>query len=89
MNEFNGTSFIENIHDTPQYKEMLIRHGIDPSDPYKEKEQPRISKTRMDRILSSLSEIEERELRNSGIWIQMWKERSDGISVNGIVACIV
>ena len=41
MNEFNGTSFIENIHDTPQYKEMLIRHGIDPSDPYKEKEQPK------------------------------------------------
>lgn len=55
----------------------------------KGKEQPRISKTRMDRILSSLSEIEEREERNSGIWIQMWKERSDGISVNGIVACIV
>lgn len=41
MNEFNGTSFIENIHDTPQYKEMLARHGIDPSDPYKEKEQPK------------------------------------------------
>lgn len=41
MNEFNRTSFIENIHDTPQYKEMLTRHGIDPSDPYKEKEQPK------------------------------------------------
>jgi hypothetical protein len=35
----------------------------------KGKEQPRIN-----RILCSLSEIEEQELMNSGIWIQMWQE---------------